>query len=166
MAAVVLSGVVGRFIHIQIPHSLSGQELNLNDLNALSLEYDNKLKKETSFNAVVFNEIEKASVTLDSNVSFTSGIIQIVNIHFKMKSILSSLKSKLKEAGFDKTHIKETLQTAKNKIVISRKIRLLRSMQRLFRYWHIFHLPFAIIMFVIMLIHVGVTILFGYKWIF
>ena len=39
-------------------------------------------------------------------------------------------------------------------------------MQKLFRYWHIAHLPFALIMLIIMVIHVGVTLAFGYKWIF
>jgi len=39
-------------------------------------------------------------------------------------------------------------------------------MQSLFKYWHIAHLPFAIAMFVIMVIHVIVTITFGYRWIF
>ncbi len=39
-------------------------------------------------------------------------------------------------------------------------------MKELFRYWHILHLPFAIIMFLFMLIHVLVTILLGYQWIF
>ena len=150
MVAVVLSGVVGRFIHIQIPHSLSGQELSLNDLNTLSLELDNKLKIETSFDAGVFNEIEKAVDRRNYlNISILSGIINMVDIHLKMRSILKKLKSGMQDAGFDKAHINETLQTAKTKIVISRKIGLLKTMQNLFRYWHIFHLPFAIVMFVI-----------------
>jgi cytochrome b561 len=37
-------------------------------------------------------------------------------------------------------------------------------MQRLFRYWHVAHLPFAIIMFVIVLIHVIATLAFGVMW--
>jgi len=32
--------------------------------------------------------------------------------------------------------------------------------------WHIIHLPFSVIMILIMLIHVGVVLFFGYKWIF
>ena len=48
----------------------------------------------------------------------------------------------------------------------SAKIERLMLMQRLFRYWHIAHLPFALIMLIIMVIHVGVTLAFGYKWIF
>ena len=42
----------------------------------------------------------------------------------------------------------------------------IRSMQKLFKYWHVVHLPFAITMFVIMFVHIAVTIIFGYRWIF
>jgi hypothetical protein len=43
---------------------------------------------------------------------------------------------------------------------------LLQPFQRLFRYWHAVHLPLALVMLVIVTLHVGVSILFGYTWIF
>jgi hypothetical protein len=39
-------------------------------------------------------------------------------------------------------------------------------MQKLFRYWHVAHLPFALIMLVIVVIHVLITVSFGATWIF
>jgi cytochrome b561 len=41
----------------------------------------------------------------------------------------------------------------------------LETMKKAFRYWHIIHLPFALIMLIIVAIHVGVVIYFGYIWI-
>ena len=52
----------------------------------------------------------------------------------------------------------------KNAVLLRKYERAVR-MKELFRYWHILHLPFAIIMFLFMLVHVAVTILLGYKWI-
>jgi hypothetical protein len=167
MVAVVLSGVVGRFIYIQIPHSISGQELSMNDLNSITLELDNKLRNETSIDSGLFKKIEASfDPAFYSSISLASGLIHIVKEHFKMISFSRKLKSDLRSAGLDKHHIKETLKTVKSKIVISRRIGLLRKMHNIFRYWHVFHLPFAVVMFVIMIIHVAVTIVFGYKWIF
>jgi hypothetical protein len=167
MVAVVLSGVIGRFIYTQIPHSVSGQELSLNVLKAMTQALDNKLKLETSNHSGLLKEIESAyDPAVYADLSFTSSIVHAVREHFKMKSILGRLKSELKILGFDKIHINKTIKTAETKIVTSRRIGLLRTMRNIFRYWHIFHLPFAIVMFVIMLIHVTVTIAFGYKWIF
>jgi hypothetical protein len=77
-----------------------------------------------------------------------------------------NVKRDLSQNNVTSQNRKEILKLTKNKLTLDRKIKLLRSMQNIFRYWHIFHLPFAIIMLVIMLVHVGVTIAFGYKWIF
>lgn len=49
---------------------------------------------------------------------------------------------------------------------LERRIARLKKMQKLFTYWHVAHLPFAIIMLLIMLLHVAVTLVFGYRWIF
>ncbi|MEZ4951385.1 MAG: hypothetical protein R2784_18655 [Saprospiraceae bacterium] len=54
----------------------------------------------------------------------------------------------------------------KNEISLNNKINRLQTMQNLFKYWHVAHLPFAVIMLIIMVIHVGVTLAFGYRWIF
>ncbi len=40
------------------------------------------------------------------------------------------------------------------------------KMPDLLHKWHIIHLPFSVIMILIMLIHVTVVLFFGYKWIF
>jgi hypothetical protein len=50
--------------------------------------------------------------------------------------------------------------------MLSRKIERLDGMKNLFGYWHVAHLPFALVMLIIMVIHIGVTLLFGYRWIF
>ena len=42
----------------------------------------------------------------------------------------------------------------KDEIKLNRRIEGLDTMQNLFKYWHVVHLPFALIMLIIMLIHV------------
>jgi len=167
MVAVVLSGVIGRFIYIQIPHSISGQELSMNDLNVITLELDKKLRKEAAVTNSLLLEIENAfNPELFLKLAFVSGAVYAIKGHLKSRKILKRLRVALKSSGADKHHIHEIMETARSKTVISRRIGLLRTMQKIFRYWHIVHLPFAVVMFVIMFIHVGVTIAFGSKWIF
>ena len=62
--------------------------------------------------------------------------------------------------------MKDVVSTIRAKLVLQRRIKILLSMQRLFKYWHVAHLPFAIIMFLILIVHVGVAVVFGYNWIF
>lgn len=62
--------------------------------------------------------------------------------------------------------VREMNSGKESEAALERRIMRLQKMQELFRYWHVAHLPFAIVMLIIMLIHVGVTITFGYRWIF
>ncbi len=93
MVAVVASGVIGRFIYIQIPRTIEGRELSLNEVK-------------------------------------------------EMKGNLEDI------------------------ITLNKRIERLQTMQKLFKYWHVAHLPFAIVMLVIMVIHVAITLALGYRWIF
>jgi hypothetical protein len=77
----------------------------------------------------------------------------------KVKSVLR--KNKLPEL-----QRKLVLTLVKNEMSLNRRIDSLVLMQNLFKYWHVAHLPFALVMLVIMIIHVAVTIVFGYRWIF
>lgn len=46
------------------------------------------------------------------------------------------------------------------------QLQLLEPFQRAFRYWHAFHLPLAAVMVLVLIVHVGVSVAFGYTWIF
>jgi len=49
---------------------------------------------------------------------------------------------------------------------LKRQVKGLEQMKRLFNSWHYAHLPFALIMLLVMVIHVSVVLYLGYKWIF
>jgi hypothetical protein len=49
---------------------------------------------------------------------------------------------------------------------LKRQVKGLERMKRVFNRWHYAHLPFALIMLIIMVIHVTVVLYLGYKWIF
>ena len=170
MVAVVLSGVVGRFLYVQIPKTIQGQELSVNELNEISGDLTYMLgKKYNTFNVddKIIAQIENISAGNNySDKSAGVNILLVIKEYAKMKIKLLKLKRRLSASGVKGKHLKEITNIIKSKMVLNRRIGMLRSMQKLFKYWHIVHLPFAITMFVIMLIHVAVTITFGYRWIF
>ena len=167
MVAVVLSGVIGRFIYVQIPRTIQGHELNMNELNDISSGLTLTLRKDFFINESLLLELEKiSSPEKYKRITFANSIVFILKDYLSHRTILRRLKKSMKFSGVSKIRINEMSQTVKSKLVISRRIGLLRTMQKFFKYWHIVHLPFAITMFVIMFIHIGVTITFGYKWIF
>lgn len=167
MVAVVVSGIAGRFIYVQIPRTIQGKELSAKELNELNDDLTHKLKKEYSINGNIAARLEKHSRTDKyKQVSFGTSFVMMFEDYLGTRSVLRTIKRELKHLGISGEREKEVLRISKSKLVLSRKIGMLRTTQKLFRYWHIIHLPFALTMFVIMFIHIVVTIIFGYKWIF
>mgnify|MGYP001384103998 FL=1 len=167
MVLVVLSGVVGRFIYIQIPRTIQGKEIDINDLASMREELIEKMKLEMLFDVRLIKELDElASPERYKYLSAFDTIIIYFKDFFRIRSFQSKLNKNLAVAGFSKIRRKEIKNKAQAEIILSRRLGMLRTMQNLFRYWHVAHLPFAIAMFVIMIIHVIVTITFGYKWIF
>lgn len=167
MVLVVLSGVVGRFIYIQIPRTIQGKEIDMKDLVSMREDFADKLKQEMIFDVRLLNRLnELASPDRYKGLSLVSFFILYIKDFFNIKSFMLKLNKNISIANFSKIRKKEIKNKAQAEIILSRRLGMLHTMQSLFRYWHIAHLPFAIAMFVIMIVHVIVTLTFGYRWIF
>jgi hypothetical protein len=167
MVLVVLSGVVGRFIYLQIPRSIEGQELSINELNSMKEELALKIRRVLSEDLATLAGFERISSS-DRYKSFklSTSIGFFIRDYFTTKQLMRLFRKRMKLLGLNKSEREELIDVAKSEVVMARRIAMLRTSQKLFNLWHVFHLPFAIMMFVIMIVHVIVTILFGYKWIF
>ncbi len=167
MVLVVLSGVIGRFIYIQIPRTIEGKEIDMKDLISMREDLMEKMKLEMLFDVRLINELDElASPGRYKSLNLLDTVMLYSKDFFGIRSFQSKLNKNLAIAGFSKIKRKEIKNKAQAEIILSRRLGMLRTMQNLFRYWHVAHLPFALAMFIIMIIHVLVTITFGYKWIF
>lgn len=167
MVLVVLSGVVGRFIYIQIPRTIQGQEIDISELMKMRNELSEKLSSEIIFDKSLVDDFTRVtSPERYKNLTFLNAISFFVKDAINVRKFKKKIINHLRKAGITKFRYKEIKRLIEAEIILSRRIGLLRTMQKFFHYWHIAHLPFAIIMFIIMIVHIIVTILFGYKWIF
>lgn len=151
MVAVVLSGVIGRFIYIQIPRTIEGRELSLQEVKGMKTDVPKMLEEKY--------QLQPATIQLF--LSFTE-----IDSETSSKTSVGAIKTALKKEGVSDNQRKSILDMLKKERSLSKKIARLNLMQRLFKYWHVAHLPFALIMLVIVIIHIAVTLAFGYKWIF
>ena len=167
MVAVFLSGIIGRFIYVRIPHTIEGKEMSMQQINNLNENLTIKLVSEFNLRDETIKEIEKLStIQQKGRASFGHLLLSVIPDYFQNKVKMNSISHKLKSNKIPKIHRKEILKIVKEKISISNKIHYLRLMQSLFKYWHVAHLPFALVMLIIMFIHIVVTVSFGYRWIF
>ena len=167
MVLVVLSGVVGRFIYLQIPRTIQGQELSINEMNSIKEKLAIRIRSvlsEDSSTLAQFERISSAERFKTFRLSAALGFI--ITDYFNIKKVMRLFKKRIQLLGLDKYEQIDLIKAAKSEIIMARRIALLRTSHKLFNLWHVFHLPFAIAMFAIMIIHVAVTIIFGYKWIF
>ena len=155
MVAVVLSGVIGRFIYIQIPRTIEGRELSLGEVQSMQSELMHSITANENIDEQVKYLIEEAH---SFNSASPVGYIKTRLLQRKIRGIISK--------HYDVTATNDIMQSIKEQISLAQKIDRLQFMQQIFKYWHVAHLPFALIMLIIVLVHVAVTLLLGYKWIF
>jgi hypothetical protein len=165
MVAVFVSGIIGRFIYIQIPHSIEGRALSLQEVREMKQNIGDVLARYSRLSAesnrVIVESARKSTIEYQGSLLARSW-----NKYTSDRSNMSRVKRVLRNNPLTRRERKDIVDLVKNEISLNRKIDRLVAMQNLFRYWHVAHLPFALIMLVIMVIHVAVTILFGYRWIF
>ena len=84
----------------------------------------------------------------------------------KNRKGVRQIKQTLKANHLSRSQRSQVMRQVNNEISLNRRIDRLETMQNLFKHWHVAHLPFALIMLIIMVIHIAVAIVFGYTWIF
>lgn len=161
MVAVVASGVIGRFIYIQIPRTIEGRELTLNEVKGMRTELITLLKDRA--------HLDEGIIALISGSAAEEGGAHPRLMRARRaaeRDVLRRIRVYAKEKRLAKQDRKWLLSTVNEEFALAHRIDRLLLMQKLFKYWHVAHLPFALIMLIILIIHVAVTLAFGYRWIF
>lgn len=167
MTAVALSGIAGRYLYMQIPKGIKGDELTVKELEQESEKMYHKLSDEFGLDPVYIRKIDAlASPKQTKSVSIYSLVTFFIFNDLTRRARLKNIIHHLHGRSIDAVTIKKIISIANDRIKLLRRIHFLEQVKNLFHYWHVIHLPFSIIMFVILFIHVGVSITFGYTWIF
>lgn len=165
MVAVFLSGIIGRFIYIQIPRTVEGRELNFNEIgdlksNVALLARNTYHLDDESYNIII------DSIKKKVGLYYANPIVRFFRRRSDDRKTLKSVGRLLRQKKMPKNDSRVILAMVRDDIILNRKIESLDTMRNLFKYWHVIHSPFALLMLIIMVIHVVVTIALGYRWIF
>jgi hypothetical protein len=165
MVAVFLSGVIGRFIYLQIPRTIEGRALSLSEVKDMKSDMSDVLSASLQLDE------ESRKIIIDS----TKKKVEVLHENFLARSFRKSrddkrsirkIRTLLVKNNVPREQYLKILSLVRNEISLNRKIDRLVTMQSLFKYWHVAHLPFALVMMVIMIVHIVVTVTFGFRWIF
>jgi hypothetical protein len=168
MVAVALSGVLGRYIYVQIPRTLGGQELSDAELESMDKQLLQSMGSIKGVTEETLRSIEGLSGTGNGQRrdSYATVLVWLKN-DLLLPQQLSHLNKTLRVQGnIAPDQIRVLMGLVKQRARLRRRISFLSTARNLLHHWHIIHKPFAVVMLLIMLVHVAVTLLFGYKWIF
>ena len=168
MVAVATSGIFGRYLYLQIPRNLQGEELSMKDLDEERGRFTRRLKEEYKLSDDVIKRLEERdAVKISEDVGTLKVLAMIV-----AQDIMRPFKFRHRQRDYADlkgipAHIRgEVVRLTHKKSLMDRRVLLLNKVQQLFHYWHVIHKPFAIIMYAIMVVHIVVAVWTGYKWVF
>jgi hypothetical protein len=168
MVAVAISGFFGRYVYRQIPRNIKGMELSIKEILS---EQDNLARELLTRFRLDKAAISKLSAITEHFVSKESGGILKTTINIFKEDLLVPLnkhrfRNEVKQAlVLAPKELHELVDLSFARIRLDRRRRFMTQMQSLLHTWHVVHKPFAIIMYIIMFVHIGVAFWTGYGWI-
>jgi hypothetical protein len=165
MIAVAISGLIGRFLYLQIPRDIFGNELTLIQAKDIESKLIHELKEIHGFSE---NEIIILSrkIIKDINIEWSTLRVlfvifwQNLTLRFRRKKVLYQIFRVVRSSEIALDVFDRLVEQAK----LQQRIELWARLHSIFHYWHVFHRPFAYIMYLIMIIHIAIAIWLGYTW--
>ncbi len=161
MVAVALSGVLGRYIYRQIPRSRAGDELSLTEVEARDRELSRRLVESFGLPPEAIAELEAAAEGgLDPGRSLPSLLVTAVADSLTLRRRLGCFRRRhpALEPGLGRRFER----TVTRKALLRRRLVLWPALRRIFHHWHVVHKPFALTMYLFMIVHVAVAWITGY----
>jgi len=170
MVLVSLSGIVGRYLYVHIPRSRAGVELSLEEIETRRKEMLRRIANATGMPGADVDSILETTSSGPAGSGIGATMIALFNSDLSRRRAVRAFKRRLRElhGNQNKMHraaVRELARTARREIALDQQVRLLEATQRVFRFWHVAHLPFAISAFVAVAIHVVVVVSLGVTWI-
>ena len=155
---VVVTGIIGRYFYSQLPRTVAGNEMRLEDAKAENAAIEGQLAK-------IFPDTTAYKQFLDWSIPEAQrkyGLIRTVLLMFtldlKRNAKLAGLRGRLLAAGQTRRSAKEILQTIKRKANLEQKILLYEKSRRVAKVWLVVHVLSAIVMFLLLAYHIKVGV--------
>jgi hypothetical protein len=158
MVAVALSGVFGRYLYLQIPRTRAGEELSLAEVEKADRDLTRRLKEEFGADDAFLADLERAAAPEHPGALLAVlGALLAQDLGLRRAGVPAL-------PGLPRHLARELASLVRQKAALRRRILLWDSLHRLFHYWHVIHKPFAIVMYLFVVVHVAVASFTGYGW--
>lgn len=167
MLAVWLSGLVGRYLYARIPRGRTGLELTAEDVSrsrhALLAEIARRARLPLPEVQAVLGEDPWPC----EGLGLLATLRQLVRddlARWRATRALVRMCRRRPGVKLDRHTLRRVRKLARREMGLMQQARLLGATQRVFRFWHVIHRPFAVAALVAVLVHVGVAVVVGATW--
>jgi hypothetical protein len=169
MLVVCASGVIGRYLYTRIPRARSGVELTRDEVATQRRELLDRIAAGTGLPR---DAIERTlDVTPDDGPE--GGVLhiigQLLTNDLRRWRRTRELRRRWRamtggSRRVSETALRDAVHLASREMGLAQQARMLGATQRVFRYWHIAHRPFALTALVAVVVHVAVVVAVGATW--
>lgn len=159
-ALVVLTGLIGRYFHGQLPRTVAGNEMKLEDAKAEVFGIEQEMQRlfpdSTAYKAFLDWSLPESA----AKYGLIRTVILMIVLDLKRNAKLAGLKSRLVGAGQARSDAATIVKVIKRKANLEQKIILYEKSKRISKVWLAVHIFAAILMFVLLSWHIYE----GIKW--
>ena len=160
MVAVATSGVFGRFLYAQIPRTAAGDQLTLDDARRLDAELSARLRSEFGLSAAELTPLDPAAASSPAGASVAAALLALAIEPLRLRRRLARFRSEHRRLPHEV--LARLTALAGQRALLHRRLALWRNLHELFHYWHVFHKPFAVLMYLFAVVHIAVAWATGY----
>ena len=166
MAVVVASGIFGRYVYVRIPKTINGRFLTMDGVADRVRGLTREIAVGTGLKLEEIETFLETGAAVPRPAGLMGALTMAVREDFRQRKEVRGLRRFLQDRQVPQHLRGPVLTLVDEQRRLRRQALLLQPFQRMFRYWHVIHLPLASVMFLVLGVHVTVSILFGYTWIF
>jgi hypothetical protein len=166
MVIVSLSGVIGRYLYVRIPHSHSGLELSLEEVAAERATLISRISVALGVDASEVESMLAIEPASDAKLSWLQTVLKLFRDDHARGQALKRLRREWCHTGPGRRHVdprtlKKVLKLARRELALQQQVRMLEATRLVFGYWHVAHRPVAVTALVAVTVHVIVAVMIG-----
>ena len=163
MAIVVGSGIFGRYVYIRIPKTVNGQFLSPQVVRQAQHQLIQRVAGQTKLSVAYIQSLTKTS---QPSKRIIGAVYQSMVFELRKKRLGSYFDNELKSQGVASETREWAIPLMLDNAFLQLRAQVMQPFIRAFGYWHVLHIPLALVMLVALIVHIVIAIAFGYTWIF
>lgn len=165
MTAVALSGIFGRYVYGHIPRTMHGHAVTRASVQGGKADLIERMTRDFPREA---DSLKRLLLVGTGRTPRGLGDALWLTLRY---DVTKRWRRRQLAKRLARTKIPVNLQrglvaAVHQQISLEQRMALLTPLQRMFRYWHLFHLPLTVVMAVVLTLHISVAVLLGYTWVF